>query len=82
MIEVWCQPEKRLLTLTGKVWIGKQIAFCNCMLQDAHSFSKEILKVQKRGTLLAVFVNKINNLATQSWKKNSGICFIEKKNLA
>jgi hypothetical protein len=26
---------------------------------------------------LAVFVNKINNLATQSWKKNSGLCFIE-----
>jgi hypothetical protein len=28
---------------------------------------------------LAVFVNKINNLATQSWKQNSGLCFIEKK---
>ena len=23
------------------------------------------------------FVSKINNLATQSWKKNSGLCFIE-----
>ena len=30
-----------------------------------------------RGRGLAVFVNKINNLATQSWKKNSGFCFIE-----
>jgi hypothetical protein len=28
---------------------------------------------------LAVFVNKINNLANQSWKKISGLCFIEKK---
>jgi hypothetical protein len=28
---------------------------------------------------LAVFVNKINNLATQSWKKISGLCFIENK---
>jgi hypothetical protein len=28
---------------------------------------------------LAVFVNKINNLATQSWKKNSGLCSIENK---
>ena len=27
----------------------------------------------------SVFLNKINNLATQSWKKNSGLCFIEKK---
>ena len=26
---------------------------------------------------LAVFVNKINNMATQSWKKNSGLCSIE-----
>ena len=26
-----------------------------------------------------VFVNKINNLATQSWKKNSGLFSIEKK---
>ena len=26
---------------------------------------------------LAVFVNKINNLATQSWKTNSGLCSIE-----
>ena len=28
---------------------------------------------------LTVFVNKINNPATQSWKKNSGLCFIENK---
>jgi hypothetical protein len=28
---------------------------------------------------VAVFVNKINNLATQSWKKNSGLCSIENK---
>jgi hypothetical protein len=28
---------------------------------------------------LAVFVNKINNLATQSWKKNSGLYSIENK---
>jgi hypothetical protein len=28
---------------------------------------------------LAVFVNKIDNLATQSWKQNSGLCFIENK---
>jgi hypothetical protein len=31
---------------------------------------------------MAVFVNKINNLATQSWKKLekiSGLCFIENK---
>ena len=26
---------------------------------------------------LAVFVNKINNLDTQSWEKNSGLCSIE-----
>ena len=26
---------------------------------------------------LAVFVNEINNLATQGWQKNSGLCFIE-----
>jgi hypothetical protein len=28
---------------------------------------------------LADFVNKINNLATRSWKTNSGLCSIENK---
>ena len=28
---------------------------------------------------LVVFVNKINNLATQGWQTNSGLCFIENK---
>ena len=28
---------------------------------------------------LAVFVNEINNLATQGWQKKSGLCFIENK---
>ena len=29
------------------------------------------------GRMVPVFVNKINNLATQSWGKNSGLCSIE-----
>jgi hypothetical protein len=62
--------------LVGKkllpIWLGKMI-FCNFLIMKRafgeKNIFKNILDMFTFPAVLAVFVNKINNLATQSWKR-------------